>query len=482
MKWINKLQFFYFLSFVEGGIMLITELASTRKIAVFFGSSLYVWLIVLSVTLIGLALGYYVSNGIVKKMQDNSLQDRTKWIALSFFVLSFWLLLWKWNTQLSLFIISMNIDLIPAVLIDALFLILIPMFIYGSLTTLIIATAQILSTKEMVYGKVLAHSTFGSVLLAVVAVLWAFPFIGVQWTMSIIALLSFCLALTIYKINLFYSIISLILFIVPEKTIRANVLYKNDGSFSSVMVIDGASVRYLVVNYIIQTFVDTSNHKTLPYAEVIDSIAQFQKWKNKDVLILGLGGGILANKMIERQCNVTGVEIDSRIIMCAKKFFHLSNKVKTFCEDAQWWIQKDTNKYDVIIMDVFNGEEPPSYLLTYENFLQLKNLLKDQNSLLIINWYGYYTSYLGKSTRILINTLHQAGFYTSFIPTDEVESHSNLVIFASANQTVLPTSTITIKPENEINTQDKNILSLLNANANYQWRKGYLKFIEYWWR
>jgi len=161
MKWINKLQFFYFLSFVEGGMMLITELASTRKIAVFFGSSLYVWLIVLSVTLIGLALGYYVSNGIVKKMQDNSLQDKTKWIALSFLVLSFWLLLWKWNTQLSLFIISMNIDLIPAVLIDALFLILIPMFIYGSLTTLIIATAQILSTKEMVYGKVLAYSTFG---------------------------------------------------------------------------------------------------------------------------------------------------------------------------------------------------------------------------------------------------------------------------------------------------------------------------------
>jgi spermidine synthase len=168
--------------------------------------------------------------------------------------------------------------------------------------------------------------------------------------------------------------------------------------------------------------------------------------------------------------------------MCAKKFFHLSNKVKTFCEDAQWWIQKDTNKYDVIIMDVFNGEEPPSYLLTYENFLQLKNLLRDQNSLLIINWYGYYTSYLGKSTRILINTLHQAGFYTSFIPTNKVESHSNLVIFASTNQIVLSTNAITIKPENEINTQDKNVLSLLNANANYQWRKGYLKFIEYWWR
>lgn len=482
MKLKNKLYFFYSLSFLEGGMMFVTELASTRKIAVFFGGSLYVWLVVLSVTLVGLAFGYYVSNSIIRKIQNNSLQDKTKWIALFFLVLSFWLLLWKWNTQLSLFMISLGIDLIPAVLMDALFLILIPMFVYGSLTTFIIAATQILSTKEVVYGKILAYSTFGSVFLAIVAVLWAFPYLGVQWTMSIIALLSFCLAIITYKINLFYSIILLILFILPEKTIRANVLYKNDGAFSSVMVIDDVSVRYLVVNYIIQTFIDKSNYKTLPYVEVLDSIAQLQNWKNKDILILGLGGGVLANKMIERQCNITGVEIDSRIIMCAKKFFHLSDKVKTYCEDAQWWIQKDTNKYNVIIMDVFNGEEPPSYLLTYENFLKLKNLLKDKNSLIIINWYGYYTSYLGKSTRILINTLYQVGYYVSLVPTNKLESQSNLVIFASINQDVLPTNTIAVKQENEINTQDKNVLSLLNANANYEWRKGYLKFIEYWWR
>lgn len=474
-------RFFYLLSFIEGGMMLVTELASARKIAVFFGSSLYVWLIVLCITMIGLAIGYYAAAYLIQKYSSHPLQSKLKILSQLFLLLSIGLIIWKFNNSFALMLIQSQTGLIESVLIDAFLLLMIPMFTYGALTTLLIDTTQNLSNEKSVYGKILAASTLGSVLFAPMAVLWAFPYFGIQSTINGLSILSLFLAFIIYSLKWWILVIPLIVLLFPEKHIRKNILYQNDGVFSSVMVIDENFTRYLMVNYIIQSFVDVGHQKTLRYAEIIDSIGRTQNWKNKNALILGLGGGIIANKLAEQQVRVTGVEIDPRIIMCAKKYFYLNEKVKTICEDAQWWLQKDTSHYDIIVMDLFNGEEPPSYLLTYENFLQLKKMLKNKNGLIIMNWYGYYSGTTGKGTRVLVHTLTKAGYYTSLIPTTDAEDKSNLLIIASPEKTILPKNKIMLESEQTINTADKNILSLLNAEVNYKWRRDYLKFIAHWW-
>ncbi|MCX7729272.1 MAG: hypothetical protein N2203_07370, partial [Bacteroidia bacterium] len=69
------------------------------------------------------------------------------------------------------------------------------------------------------------------------------------------------------------------------------------------------------------------------------------------------------------------------------------------------------------------------------------------------------------------------------IPTTQNEKNSNLVIFASNNASLLPANKIhLVQTEELINTSEKNILSFLNAKANYHWRKDYLFFIQHWWR
>lgn len=476
MKKFN-LKFFYLLSFVEGGLMLTTELASERKIAVFFGSSLYVWLIILCITMIGLAFGYYWANHLIEK---NKSGKPFQLLSVLFLILSINLVAWKFNSNLSLFLIHLHIGLIPSVIIDSLLLLFIPMFIYGAVTTFVIHLSQQLISKP-VYGKILAYSTLGSVLFGVISVLWAFPFMGIQTTIFALSIISLLLSFKLYSVSKWLLMVWIIALIIPNKKIRKNILYENDGTFSSVMVVQEHNTRYLLVNYIIQSFYDAANNKTLMYAQIMDSVLKAHQWTNKNVLILGLGGGIIANKLSLYNNQITGVEIDGRIIQCAKNFFDLNPKVKTVCEDAQWFIHQSKDKYNIIVMDLFNGEEPPAYILTKENFYRIKQLLENDSGLVVINWYGYYKHQAGKGTRVLLNTLQKAGFHTSCISTGNDEKTSNILIFASLHSSHLPKSNIDVNPENIENTYEKNILSYLNAEANFYWRKGYLQFIQHWW-
>ncbi len=50
----------YFTVFMTGAAVMVIELLGTRLIAPFYGASLYVWTSLISVTLIALALGYYI--------------------------------------------------------------------------------------------------------------------------------------------------------------------------------------------------------------------------------------------------------------------------------------------------------------------------------------------------------------------------------------------------------------------------------------
>jgi spermidine synthase len=474
----NTLSFFYSISFLEGGMMLVTELASTRKISVFFGSSLYVWLIVLCITMIGLALGYYWANHLLNKKHSDEYFQKT--LSYMFFVLSVSLIIWKFNSDLSLFLIDANIGLIPCVLVDASALLVVPMFLYGAITTLVIHLAQ-KHTHQAVYGKILAYSTLGSVLFSVTAVMVCFPVWGIQNTMYVLSSIAIMISLWLYAEWKYFPFVILLL-IYPERKIKANVLYQNDGAFSSVMVIHQNNVRYLMVNYIIQSYVDDVHGQKLPYVHLIDSVFQSQGIKNKDILILGLGGGVLANQLAQYNRSITGVEIDPRIIECAKKYFNLNPKVKAICEDAQWFIRKNKKPYDIIVLDLFNGEEPPAYMLTQENFFLLKKMLKNDSGLIIVNWHGYYSGKTGKGTRILVNTMEQSGLHVCSLSTGRDEKSSNTVLFAAVDSSILPKNIINMEKEIGVNTSDKNILFYFNAEANYHWRKDYLYFIRQWWK
>lgn len=156
------------------------ELVCSKIYTPYLGSSVYVWTSILTVTLLGLALGYRAGDKIRSEKEKSRL-----FIAL--FVAALFI-------GASIFIASLvlpsllNIDLRVASLLSGIILLLIPMFLLGTVSPLIVKQlssdhSTVGSNSGLIYGI----STIGGVLVSMIAVFTFIPMIGVQFTIYTIA-------------------------------------------------------------------------------------------------------------------------------------------------------------------------------------------------------------------------------------------------------------------------------------------------------
>ena len=79
----------------------------------------------------------------------------------------------------------------------------------------------------------------------------------------------------------------------------------------------------------------------------------------KTVLILGLGGGTVANLILKKypRTKITGVELSKRVLGLAKREMNLRKlKIKIVNEDAFEYIKSVKETFDLIIVDIWDGE------------------------------------------------------------------------------------------------------------------------------
>jgi spermidine synthase len=92
----------------------------------------------------------------------------------------------------------------------------------------------------------------------------------------------------------------------------------------------------------------------------------------KDVLVLGAGLGSAVQVMSKKgySPSFTLVDSDEQVIRWARELQPPYNsKVKTVVADAQEYLDTDTGKYDLLIVDVFKGRIVPDFVTT-ENFIK----------------------------------------------------------------------------------------------------------------
>lgn len=89
---------------------------------------------------------------------------------------------------------------------------------------------------------------------------------------------------------------------------------------------------------------------------------------NSRVLILGLGGGDLVKILKQNKSlwHLTIVELEDEVIKIAKKYFEIesSSKIKIVRSDAKIFIQNNISKYDLIIVDLYSGDDVPKFVTT----------------------------------------------------------------------------------------------------------------------
>ena len=112
-----------------------------------------------------------------------------------------------------------------------------------------------------------------------------------------------------------------------------------------------------------------------------ETLRKIKKEKITKVLILGLGGGTVS-KLIKKywpQSEITGVEIDPVMVELGKKYLGLGN-AEIIIQDAYEFIEKNKEKYDLVIVDLYIGDEFPNKFED-EDFLKLLT----KNKLVIFN-------------------------------------------------------------------------------------------------
>lgn len=150
----------------------------------------------------------------------------------------------------------------------------------------------------------------------------------------------------------------------------------------------------------------------------------------QNILVLGVAGGSVIKTLIEEirfNGNITGVELDEKVIQLAQEYFHL-NAIKNLTllhEDAFEFVLRTKDQYDLIIVDVFQDTLMPSFL--FETYFQDRLY-----SILNSNGYLLFNTMLLNQTDNLRNQAYIKHFKTKKGNVDvipRVENHNELIVF-----------------------------------------------------
>lgn len=156
--------------------------------------------------------------------------------------------------------------------------------------------------------------------------------------------------------------------------------------------------------------------------------------KMDHVLVLGVAGGSVIKTLVDEihfEGQITGVDIDPDIIKIANDYFKL-DKIKNLdiiIDDAFEFVLKTKDRYDLIIIDIFQDTTMPNFL--FEKFFvnRICFLLKN-NGVVLFNTMCL-TAADNLRNQNLINEINDNNYKIESIP--RVELHNELIIIEKLN-------------------------------------------------
>jgi len=389
----------YLTVFITGASVMVIELLGTRLIAPFYGASLYVWSSLISVTMIALAIGYFVGG---------RWADRAKSTGLSLIIgLSGLLTLLIPLLNRPVLLLTDPLGLRAGAFVSALMLFLPCLTLLGMASPFAIklATSKLEGVGNSA-GSIYAVSTVGSVLGTLVLGFFLFPLVGSRevliGTGLVLILLACILAFYEQKqlavrhaiwpcLWLLVGAMALLPLIIGsgQKYREVNgyqVISEQESLYGWVRVIDkkAEDLRLLSSDASVIGAASLSDGQNrLTYQDIVGLIPVIKPGMEK-ALVVGLGAGHMAGVLHGRYGIVTDtLEIDPSVADAARSYFGYKPSGEAIVGDGRYEIRRLKGPYDLIIHDCFTGGSEPAHLLTVETLRQLKGLLSEQGVLAV---------------------------------------------------------------------------------------------------
>jgi spermidine synthase len=383
------------LVFVSGMASLGVEFGASRLLAPYFGTSLYVWGVLIGLVLIYLSIGYVLGGRLAdRRPSPDLLFQLTAWAGLWIGVIP--LVAYPILLQSQQGFATLSVGLVLGTLLAVVLLFAVPVILLGCVSPFAIRLLlKDVSSGGNTAGAVYALSTAGSILGTFLPVFWMIPTLGTRPTLIVfsVALLAISVAglwpRTLaglwprrWVFAAFLLIVLVGAWLLPHGIKPPEVgtlLYEKDSAYHYIQVVRDGDRTELVLNegQAIHSIYDPTSLLTggpWDYFMLGSYFrpAQVSEPKPKDVAILGLAGGTAARQITAAYgtgVDITGVEIDPAIVDVAHRYFHLDEpNVHPVVQDARYWLATDAKKYDLIAMDAYRQPYIPFHLTTREFF------------------------------------------------------------------------------------------------------------------
>jgi spermidine synthase len=501
-------KIWYLFAFLEGALVIFSELIGAKMLNSFYGASLAVWTGVISVTIAFLTLGYFVGGRFSKSNSKITiLKNCFALAALFVIIMPAWseILFLKFNEGI------LMIDAIKVTIL----LIGPSVFCLGISSPIII---QLLSEQQGetgdVSGKVYGISTIAGIVATLFLGYFMLPYFGLKIPLLISALLLISISLYINPkfFNIFISILVLLIgftSILSEKDDLKyfSLLYESEGLMGQLKVMDedypanDVHFRFLFINGIPQTIMYNKDKKSNSFWEYVHRMsATATLKKGKNALLIGLGGASIANELQKLDFKLDIVDIDKRMYEISQKYFNFGPKsTTTFTEDdARHYVKTCRKKYDLVIIDICSGEVQPSNLFTKEGVAEIKKIL-NKDGIVLIQYQEEIDSTILSGTQSIAKTF----IYNNFKVYQNIEKDviSSIIVACSPEDIKFknidttqftenvkklpwiktfienPFEQIKIPLSNSILLEDdKPMLEKINAKTIESWRKSTLKY------
>ena len=400
----------YALIFVSGGAILALELLASRIMTPYFGVSLYIWTGILLITLVSLALGYWWG-GRLAGGRTPPTDRKLGWmfaimpalagiaivIACAVYPFAFHPLA-RWSLVGGAFAACMILLFLPLVATSAM----------NPLLVALLLKRQAQRSGDAGAGMVFFISTLGSVAGVIITAFGLIPHISNYTATLLVALLLGVLSLIAAasaKIPMSHrgavtacsmiAIFSAGLFAwqADRYTGRngpvafSGAEWRVEGThgslFGTVKILrsdadrDGRFLRLYFQDGLIQNTVDSNQHSISFYTWALEALARAYHPQPRNILVLGLGAGIVPARFAADGATVEVVEIDPSSVAVAQRYFGFDPaRVTTHQADARTFVAACTARHDVVLVDLFHGDGTPDYLITREFFRDLGHCLK----------------------------------------------------------------------------------------------------------
>ena len=434
--------------FISGAIVMVYELAGSRLISPYVGTSIYVWSSLIGVILGALSLGYYLGGKLADK--------RAQWHFFSGIL--FFAAVCIGLTVLTKHIILEAVALFDirseyTALVASLFLFAPASILLGMISPFSVKLRmKSLESSASTVGNLYAISTIGSIAGTFSAGFFIIPFFGTTKILFSMAAVLLCLSLIASAKGFLKTRIVLILLfsgLVFFGSIHGLLTKKGmidiDTPYNKVWI----SYEHKAEKPMVVLYTDPFAAQSAMYLNDPELVFRYTKYFRlaghfnpniKTALMIGGCGYSYPKDFLKKFPNATMdvVEIDPGMTEIARKHFRLYDdaRLRIFHDDARTYLNRTANKYDVIYSDAFNSfNSVPYQLATSEAVERMYGALND-DGLVMQNIISAINGKKGEFLRAEIATYKKffPQVYVFRVRVEDSRESQNVILVALKNR------------------------------------------------